>query len=241
MLKAIFFDLDGTLAEDGDSIIGALHQACQVVCDRWTAIPPGELIRVYRQLSDVAWGDYDRHLRHLSTPEAMLAAVWRQTLAHWRLHDPSVEDEAARTYWRHRLQSCRPYADVLPVLRHLGDRFHLSVLTNGAPTMQRAKLHAAGLVPFFHQVLVGGECVRGKPDPAIFRAALAGAGCRSEQAVHIGDSLFHDIGGARNVGIHSVWLNRREAVPAAADPTPDFSITGLDQLADCLEQLGAKG
>lgn len=241
MLKAIFFDLDGTLADDGASITDALHQACQVICDRWAALSSEELIRVYRQMSDIAWGDYDRYLRHLSTPEAMLAAVWQQTLAHWHLHDPAVEAKAARIYWQHRLQSCRPYPDVLPLLHHLSRRLPLSVLTNGAPTMQRAKLHATGLAPFFHQVLVGGEFVRGKPDPSIFLAALERAGCRPDEAIHIGDSLFHDIGGACNVGIYTVWLNRRGAVPSATDPTPDFSITTLDQLVDCLQQLSTQG
>jgi putative hydrolase of the HAD superfamily len=243
MLKAIFFDFDGTLADDdGASLNEALRQACRVICNRWAALSSEELIRVYWQTSDVAWGDYDRYLRHLSTPEAMLAAVWQQTLAHWGLHDPAVEEEAARIYWQQRLQSCRPYPDVLPLLHHLiSRRVSLGVLTNGAPPMQRAKLHATGLAPFFHQVLVGGEFVRGKPDPAIFLAALERAGCQPDEAVHIGDSLFHDVGGAGNVGIHTVWLNRRGAVPSATEPTPDFSITTLDQLVDCLAHLEAKG
>lgn len=238
MLRAIFFDLDGTLADDGASITDALSHACRAVCQRWAWLSPEELLRVYRHTSDAMWGDYDRFLRHLPTPEAMLAAVWHQTLAHWHLHDPAVEEEAAHLYWQHRLRSCRPYPDVLPLLHHLCRRFSLGVLTNGAPPMQRAKLQATGLTPFFHQVHVGGDFARGKPDPAIFLAALDGAGCRPEEAMHVGDSLFHDVGGASRLGLHTVWLNRHAAVPSATDPTPDFSIPTLDQLVDCLARLG---
>jgi len=236
-MKAIFFDFDGTLADDGDSISEALGKACEVVCRRWPELAKAELAACYRQVSDVAWGDYDWHLRHLSSPGVMLAMVWNQTLARWGLRDPAVEQEAAKTYWQHRLRTCQAYPDVVPVLQHLSARFHLSVLTNGAPAMQRAKLTATGLTPFFRQVFVGGEFARGKPDPAIFRAALEAADCQPHQAAHIGDSLAHDIVGAQGVGIHSVWINRRGFNPASRDHMPDCEITSLAHLPEYLDRL----
>lgn len=250
MLKAIFFDFDGTLAEDGDAITDALSQACQVVCHRWPELRSTDLITTYRQISDTVWGDFDRYLRHLPSAEAMLAAVWHKTLARWGVHDPEVEQEAANTYWHHRLRTCKPYPDVLSLLHDLTGRFHLSVLTNGASVMQRDKLTATGLTPFFQQVFVGGEFGQGKPAPAIFRAALEAANCRPEQALHVGDSLVHDIAGARRLGIHSVWLNRRglpSPSPTATgsdltglDCTPDFEISSLAHLPECLQQLRAE-
>lgn len=236
-VKAIFFDFDGTLAEDGDSISDALTKACDIVCRRWPELSSRELTAAYRQVSDTAWGDYDQHLRHLSSPEAMLATVWNHTLGRWRLSDPAVEQEAAETYWQHRLRTCQAYPDAVSVLQQLAGRFHLSVLTNGAPAMQRAKLAATGLVPFFHQVFVGGEFARGKPAPAIFRAALEAADCRPDEAVHIGDSLLHDIAGAQGVGIHSIWLNRRGFEFAGLERTPDFEIPSLADLLACLKQI----
>ena len=209
MLSAIFFDFDGTLADDGDAVSEALGRACAVIRQRWPDIPASDLVQTYRQVSETAWGDYDRSLRHLSSPEAMLGAVWQETLATWDCHDPAVEREAAALYWHHRLHRCRPFSDVVPVLSGLGRRFHLSLLTNGAPAMQRSKVTTSGLEAFFHRIFVGGEFVRGKPHPAIFQAALEAAGCRVEQAVHVGDSLLHDIAGAQAVGIHTVWLNRK--------------------------------
>ncbi len=236
MLKALFFDLDGTLADDGDTITEALAQACAVVRRHWPELDAKELAVVYRQVSDTAWEDYDRHLRHLSSPEAMLGSVWSQTLARWDLHDPAVVQEAVETYWHHRLRNCHPYPDAIPVLQQLAGRFHLSVLTNGAPAMQWAKLAATGLTPFFQQVFVGGEFAHGKPDQAIFRAALQAAGCRPDQAMHVGDSWAHDIAGAQGVGIHSVWLNRRGLEPAGLNP-PTFEIPGLASLVECLKRI----
>jgi phosphoserine phosphatase len=239
-LKAIFFDLDGTLAEDGDSIWQALDLACRVVTRRCPEVNASSLAAIYRQVSDMAWGDYDRHLRHLVDPEAMLASVWRRALARWNRHDPDVEREAATTYWNYRLQHCRPYPDVFPLVYDLSRNFQLCLLTNGAPAMQRAKVAVADLTPFFSHVFVGGDFARGKPDRAIFYAALRAANCEPTQAVHIGDSLEHDIAGARNVGVHSVWLNRKGLTAASGSPAPDFEISSLVNLQECLESISPR-
>jgi putative hydrolase of the HAD superfamily len=102
--------------------------------------------------------------------------------------------------------------------------------------MQRAKVAAAGLSPLFHQVFVGGDFARGKPDQAIFHAALAAASCRPDQAIHVGDSLVHDIAGACSVGMRSVWLNRKGAPSVESPHTPDFHISSLENLLECLER-----
>jgi HAD superfamily hydrolase (TIGR01549 family) len=47
-----------------------------------------------------------------------------------------------------------------------------------------------------------------KPDPRIFRAALAAAGCDAGQALHVGDSLELDVAGARAVGIRALLIGR---------------------------------
>ncbi len=244
MLKTISFDFDGTLADDGDSIVAALDAACQIVCQRWPGFDAANLAELYRQFSDRAWSDFDTHLRHLSSPEAMLAVVWHQTLTSLGVEDTKVENAAAETYWYSRLQHCRPYDDVVPLLHVLVRRFPLCLLTNGSPAMQRAKCTASDLEPFFRYVFVGGEFARGKPDPLMFRAALEAIPCQPAEAVHIGDSLTHDIAGARNMGINSVWLNRkgtqRTDGAAGIESTPNFEITMLDQLLDCLAAMSTE-
>jgi len=58
-----------------------------------------------------------------------------------------------------------------------------------------------------------------KPHPAIFHAALSLMQVRPEQAFMVGDSLNHDVLGARQAGMHAVWLARRggPADPASMD------------------------
>ncbi len=47
-----------------------------------------------------------------------------------------------------------------------------------------------------------------KPHPSIFEAALAQVGAHPAQSVMVGDSLAHDIEGARQLGMRAVLVSR---------------------------------
>lgn len=103
----------------------------------------------------------------------------------------------------------RLFDDALPclrALRNLGMR--LAAITNAAGEHQRAKLGALGLEGAFDAVLISGELGVAKPHRAIFRIACRVLGVRPSQAVHVGDRLETDAVGARDAGLHGVWLDR---------------------------------
>lgn len=50
-----------------------------------------------------------------------------------------------------------------------------------------------------------------KPDPRIFHAALEPLSVAAEAACFVGDSLYSDIGGARNAGLHPILVDRTAA------------------------------
>ena len=66
-----------------------------------------------------------------------------------------------------------------------------------------------------------------KPHPSIFETALAQAGVAGAESVMVGDSLVHDIDGARRLGMRAVLAHRRRAV-ACPDDVPVIST-----LTDC--------
>ena len=57
-----------------------------------------------------------------------------------------------------------------------------------------------------------------KPHRSIFDAALAQAGVEAADAVMVGDSLKHDIDGARAAGLRAVLLRRSGEVPPGLPP-----------------------
>ena len=59
-----------------------------------------------------------------------------------------------------------------------------------------------------------------KPHPSIFRAALELMQVPAVEAVMVGDSLAHDVAGARAAGMRGILLARGRAVPSAGDDVP---------------------
>ncbi|MDQ3762884.1 MAG: HAD family hydrolase [Actinomycetota bacterium] len=103
----------------------------------------------------------------------------------------------------------RLFDDALPCLRALRALgLRLAAITNAAGDYQRAKLGALGLESAFDAVLISGELGVAKPHRAIFRRACRALGVRPAQAVHVGDRLDTDAEGARDAGLHGVWLDR---------------------------------
>lgn len=68
-----------------------------------------------------------------------------------------------------------------------------------------------------------------KPHPSIFQAALTLVGVRAEDAVMVGDSLKHDIEGARRLGMRAVLVRRAGVgtVEAPADVPVVADLTSL--------------
>ncbi len=70
-------------------------------------------------------------------------------------------------------------------------------------------LHEAGLSGAIAAVCASAAVGAAKPDPAIFRRALAGLGVPAARAVHCGDHPDADCAGARAAGVRAVLLDRR--------------------------------
>ena len=130
--------------------------------------------------------------------------------------------EAVRRAWQ-------LFDDALPCLRALRALgLRLAAITNAAGAHQRAKLGALGLESTFDAVLISGELGVAKPHRAIFRRACSALGVHPAQTVHVGDRLDIDAEGARDAGLHGVWLDRSGygALP------PDAGISVIGRLAE---------
>ena len=72
-----------------------------------------------------------------------------------------------------------------------------------------------------------------KPHPSIFRAALELMQVRADAAVMVGDSLAHDVLGARQAGMHGILLTRGAEVTMTPVEVPVIrSLRELPTLLD---------
>jgi putative hydrolase of the HAD superfamily len=107
-----------------------------------------------------------------------------------------------------------------------------ALLTNGPKDMQRDKIARFELAQYFDVVVIEGEFGRGKPESEVFRHALESVGVTPDQAWHIGDNLYADVGGAQSVGVHAAWIHRaRLKMPEDNVPAvPDRTVAHLDEI-----------
>jgi putative hydrolase of the HAD superfamily len=102
----------------------------------------------------------------------------------------------------------RLFDDVRPALDELDGRgLRLGVVSNFEPWLQDV-LALEGIADRFAAVAISGVLGVAKPDPQIFKAALAEAGADPAATVHVGDQPGNDVAAARAVGITPVLIDR---------------------------------
>jgi REG-2-like HAD superfamily hydrolase len=111
------------------------------------------------------------------------------------------------------------YPDTYTALDGLTDRgLVVGALSNWVWNLPEL-LHALDLVSHFDFIAASARVGFEKPHPEIFRHALAQAGVQPEEALHVGDHLEADVGGARRLGIGAVLIDRDGHYADA--PVPD--------------------
>ncbi len=125
------------------------------------------------------------------------------------------------------------YDDVEPVLRELHRRgVKIGLISNSHRSLVSFEEHFE-LDGLISAALSSSEHGYLKPHPSIFEAALQLAGVQAGESVMVGDSLPHDIEGARRVGMRGVLVHRADG-PLPAGPTDVPVIHDLSELIGML-------
>ena len=124
------------------------------------------------------------------------------------------------------------YEDVPDVLRDIHARgIMIGLISNTQRCLASFQTHFA-LEGLFSVALSSSEHGFMKPHPSIFEAALERVDAVPEEAVMVGDSLLHDIEGARSIGMRGV-LVARSRTPERCPPEVPV-IRSLRELPDLL-------
>jgi putative hydrolase of the HAD superfamily len=111
----------------------------------------------------------------------------------------------------------RPFPEVPGVLRDLRASGHVLVVVSNWDVSLHEVMEVTGLRALVDGVLTSAEAGEAKPGGAMFRSALALAGATPAEAVHVGDSIEHDVAGALALGMRAVLVDR----DGTAGPVPE--------------------
>jgi len=107
-----------------------------------------------------------------------------------------------------------PFPDTVPALRALREAGVRLVAASNWDVSLHEQLERTGLTPLLDGALSSAEVGAPKPDTEIFARALALAGARPEEAMHVGDDVEADVGGARAAGLEPVLIDRDGSLEA---------------------------
>ena len=238
MLKAAFFDLDGTLQDLDTPFHAAVAGVFGPLCIA-AQIPVGEL----ESALDAVWPDlWSRVLAGTVTPEALRGEWFRRALpaAGIAVDDEAVEPLAQR-YEDAFEGGLRLYPDVLPALtalRRLRPGLVHGLITNGWAVRQRSRAAAVGLGASFDVWVISQEVGSAKPEARIFETALEQARVLAAEAVMVGDDPRTDILGAKAMGLHALWVNRGgRAWPGHIGCVPDGVAPDLSGIVTLIRNL----
>lgn len=119
--------------------------------------------------------------------------------------------------------------ETLALLRRQGYRL---VITSNAPPTYQARLTSLSLTNLVDAVFLSDVVGYAKPDPRFFAFVLERMDATPDETVHVGNSYWHDVIGAKRAGILPVFFDWREVFPDCDCPR----ITHLRELPQRLAE-----
>ncbi len=141
--------------------------------------------------------------------------------------DGALAEPAYQVFFEQRLQ-VEFYADALPALAYLAQRFPVVAVSNGNADVARI-----GIGAHFHADVGAHRIGVAKPDVRIFHAAAHAAGVAPHEVLHVGDDPELDVLGALQAGMQTVWVNRAGQAWRHG-PQPHVQVQTLQQLCELL-------
>jgi HAD superfamily hydrolase (TIGR01549 family) len=233
MIKAILFDFGQTLVDAADGFRAA-EKAAQS--------------KLFANMSLTLYEDFMANYRRIrkefhDRSNFSRISLWQEVYFYYCLEfDDQLLETWETEYWETVKAKTIVFPETIDVLKRLSLTYQLGLLSN-TQGQRRSGTHRLsefpGLEKYFQVIIVAGEDgIPPKPDPQPFRLCLEGLGVNPSEGVYVGDDYRIDICGAKDAGLHAVWIQHHSVErswPEVETTVP--IITRLDQLFD-LESIG---
>ncbi len=220
------FDLYGTLVDiHTDEHSPQLWKKLALFYGFYDALyTPAELQDAYFQM--VAGQEADTHEAH---PEIQIEQVFAALFAKKGVSaDETLAIHAGQFF---RILSTRyirlyPYAAELLATLHHSDS-HVYLLSNAQRIFTEYELHTLGIAQYFDDILISSDYGIKKPDSRFFRTLIDRHRIHPEDSIMIGNDGVSDIGGAKSVGLHTLYI-RSNISPKEDLPEADYVLCRMD-------------
>jgi putative hydrolase of the HAD superfamily len=208
-IKAVLFDLDGTLHDRPTSLRGFI--AAQ-----------------HQRIAELQVVPLDEWIEHFVAVDNR-GLVWKDSVYQTLLQRFGIDyswQALLRDYEINFAASAHLYSGVIDLLNALRARqFAVGMITNGRTEFQKSVIRALEFEHLFDVILISQQEGVAKPAAEIFQRALAKLNVAAAETVFVGDSLEADMAGAKRLGMHTIWKS------TASVCTSGYSDHILDDMA----------
>ena len=220
MIRAILFDMGGTLDSDGQHWL-----------DRFVALYRSSGVMLPRETLRAAFDEAERranldHAVASANFDQMIELYVTWQLEHLGLTNPKLKQDLISGF----SAPVRKVAAInVRLLAELVERgFELGVVSNGCGNVEELCADF-GYAPFLSVIIDSRRVGLYKPDPAIFALAAERLGRDPKTILMVGDSFERDIVPAKEIGMQTAWLEGAQSRPC---PDPSMVDLRLQRLAD---------
>ncbi len=221
MIKAIIFDLDGTLLNRDRSVEIFIGQQYERFYTRMASVSKEKFVNRFIELDNrgYVWKDQ----------------VYKQLIDDFDIHRITWE-ELLRDYLNHFKECCIPFPNLVETLKKLQkSHFLMGMITNGKGNFQMDNIKAMNVDQYMDTILISEWEGIKKPDPLIFRRAADRLQVSPEECVFIGDHPEKDVKAAKDAGMTAVWKKDEYWNEVKSD----YSIEDLREIHQLVRQLNA--
>jgi 2-haloalkanoic acid dehalogenase type II len=229
-IKVITFDLDNTLW-DVEPVLLRAEEAQRVWLQQHR---PGAIEKfTHESLWELKKSVWKRHpeLAHQISQIRIQFLYELIAAAGYDEHDARTGAEAAFKVFLDIRHDVVLYEEALTVLQGLAEHYTLGALTNG-----NADIYKTDAGEYFDFAFLAEDIGVSKPAPDMFHAALERAQVSANEILHVGDNPEHDVLGAQQMGMHTVWMNSQDQEWPGGTPA-DRDIDNLQQLPQAIAEI----
>ncbi|MFC4410448.1 HAD family hydrolase [Chungangia koreensis] len=216
MIRAIVFDLDGTLLNREESLLRFAEDQYDRLHTQFGGLSKQEFVTNLIEMDCRGYVWKDEVYRRMVSKFGF-SISWEELLTDYK-----------ENFYRH----CVPFSNMGEMFEGLKG-FRLGMITNGLQDVQFSNIKALGLDRLLDVILISESEGVAKPDLEIFKRAAERLGVQTDECVFVGDHPDKDIRAAQNAGMQAVW--KRD--PNYEAPEVNYIVEDLVEVVSILNRI----